>query len=110
MLNYKYLAGSLLLMLAAVLHLSYGECRFAIGDYRNCTCGVQYRTIEQRCCDSESCLPPVITTENLTCPFQCLNGGTFDVENNLCRCRFGYFGLCCQKGNKKFKCTMWTLM
>lgn len=79
------------------------ECRYAIGDYRNCTCGVQYRIVEKRCCSPEECLRPHLSTENLTCTFVCENGGTFDQANRMCLCRPGYYGLCCQRG-KKYNC------
>ena len=73
-------------------------CVFAVGDYRNCTCGVQYRIVEKRCCDDELCQQPLIRTENLTCPFHCMNGGTFDAARRQCLCTPGYYGLCCQIG------------
>ena len=76
-------------------------CVFAVGDYRNCTCGVQYRIVERRCCDDELCQQPLIRTENLTCPFHCMNGGTFDAARRQCLCTPGYYGLCCQIGKNR---------
>ena len=83
---------------AQLVHGAEQKCFYARGAYRDCTCGVQYRIIEKRCCSTELCLLPTFTTENLTCPFQCQNGGIFDDVNNLCRCTDGYYGLCCHKG------------
>ena len=102
--NFKVLTAVLMLLIvAASYQLVSGQqerCFYAIGDYRNCTCGVQYRIVEKRCCSPELCTKPVLTTENLKCPsgFECQNGGTFDDVNNRCRCKEGYYGLCCHKG------------
>lgn len=74
------------------------ECLYAVGRYRNCTCGVEHRIIEQRCCTSEICSRPVLTSENFTCPFECSNGGTFDPVNRQCLCATGFYGACCHKG------------
>ena len=97
----KLLTAILLLITATAIFLVSAQpdqqCLFAIGDYRNCTCGVEYRIVEQRCCSSESCLEPILTTENLTCPFVCENGGT-NVGNYLCSCRDGYYGVFCERG------------
>lgn len=76
------------------------SCGVAVGDYRNCTCGVQYRIVERRCCDDDECFLPEIITENLTCPFVCENGGTFDSAKNGCNCKDGYYGLCCEQGTR----------
>eukprot|EP00731_Ephydatia_muelleri_P034842 Em0081g7a len=72
-------------------------CQRAVGNYRDCTCGAQYRDVEQRCCNDQTCLQPTVFTENMTCPFQCLNNGTFDAENHLCQCSEGSYGICCEK-------------
>ena len=74
------------------------KCLYAVGSYRDCTCGVKYRIVEKRCCSSEECLTPVITTENFTCPFVCQNGGTYDPNKNGCLCPSGYYGICCEEG------------
>lgn len=74
------------------------KCLYAVGNYRNCTCGVKYRIVEKRCCSSEECLQPVLSTENLTCPFVCENGGTYDSNKKMCLCPPGHYGLCCEQG------------
>lgn len=74
-------------------------CQRAVGGYRDCTCGVQYRDVEERCCSSQTCLQPFVFTENMTCPFQCMNNGTYISDVNLCQCTEGGYGLCCEKGN-----------
>jgi hypothetical protein len=53
--------------------------------------------VEKRCCSSEQCLQPEITTENLTCPFVCQNGGIYDQQHRLCRCPKERYGLCCER-------------
>lgn len=95
----KFLTAILLLITATAIFLVSAQpdqqCLFAVGDYRNCTCGVEYRIVEQRCCSSESCLEPILTTENLTCPFVCENGGT--NVGCVCSCRDGYYGISCER-------------
>lgn len=75
------------------------QCGYAIGDYRDCTCGVQYRIVEQRCCTSETCTQPNVTSENITCPFMCQNGGNVVTQSRRCECTQGYYGLCCERGS-----------
>eukprot|EP00731_Ephydatia_muelleri_P027681 Em0019g554a len=72
-------------------------CQIAVGDFRDCTCGVQYRDMEKRCCSDLTCLKPVALSENFTCPFVCANGGSYSAETNQCLCAEGYGGLCCEK-------------
>ena len=74
-------------------------CQTAVGDFRDCTCGVRYRDLEQRCCSGSTCLKPVALSENFTCPFICENGGTYNAERSYCLCPEGYGGLCCEKGD-----------
>lgn len=73
-------------------------CQRLVGEYRDCTCGAQYRDIEQRCCSDQTCLQPVVLTENMTCPFQCLKNGTYYPKDHLCQCSEGNYGMCCERG------------
>lgn len=93
----KTIAVSLLLIMLATAALSQLKCYYGVGQYRNCTCGIQYRILEKRCCSSEECQQPVLTTENFTCPFVCQNGGTYDAERKLCHCPASHHGLCCEQ-------------
>ena len=86
-------------LLGWTLRTAQFTCQSAVGGYRDCTCGVQYRDVEERCCSVRTCLQPVVFTENMTCPFQCLNNGTYIAEDHLCQCTNGRYGLCCEKGN-----------
>eukprot|EP00731_Ephydatia_muelleri_P038366 Em0734g2a len=91
--------------IAAAVTLMFGVCYANgevmcynyVGGYRDCTCGVQYRDLETRCCSEMECEMPIVWTENLTCPFVCQNGGTFDFTYEHCSCPEGYSGLCCEK-------------
>lgn len=74
-------------------------CKKYVGEYRDCTCGVQYRDFEERCCSEMECKKPMVGTENLTCPFSCQNGGAYDSAYEYCSCPEGYSGLCCETGN-----------
>ena len=94
----KTIAVSLLLIMLATAAVSQFKCYYGVGQYRNCTCGIQYRILEKRCCSSEECQQPVLTTENFTCPFVCQNGGTYDAERKLCHCPESHHGLCCEQG------------
>ena len=88
------------LQVAIVMRTAAGQdeqCGYSIGDYRDCTCGVQYRIVEKRCCTSEMCTLPTITTENFTCPFMCQNGGNL-INQDRCECTQGYYGVCCERG------------
>ena len=86
-------------LLGWTLRTAQFTCQSAVGEYRDCTCGVQYRDVEERCCSVRTCLQPVVLTENMTCPFQCLNNGTYIAEDHRCQCTNGRYGLCCEKGN-----------
>lgn len=66
-----------------------------VGTYRDCLCGVMHRDVETRCHDEQTYYQPILTQENLTCPFQCLNGGVL-INNKLCSCGPSAHGLCCE--------------
>ena len=66
-----------------------------VGTYRDCMCGIMWRDVETHCHDDWTYYQPILTQENLTCPFQCLNGGVF-VNNKQCSCGQGAHGLCCE--------------
>ena len=87
-------------LLGWTLRTAQFTCQSAVGGYRDCTCGVQYRDVEKRCCSVRTCLQPVVFTENMTCPFQCLSNGTYIAEDHLCQCTEGRYGLCCEKGTR----------
>lgn len=95
----------LLALLIAVLssyrtdgrHIKCARWRGA--EYRDCTCGLQYKDVEERCCSATSCFNPTLRSENLTCPFQCMNGGVYHSRYNFCNCTgTGHYGLCCERG------------
>lgn len=100
----------LLIILLAVLQQVVGisgfgtSCPRFVGKYRDCTCGVEYRDIEERCCNSFTCYEPVLRSENFSCTFECQNGGTRNTRGGRpCFCQKGYHGICCQKGNVVFE-------
>ena len=100
----------LLIILLAVLQQVVGisgfgtSCPRFVGKYRDCTCGVEYRDIEERCCNSLTCYEPVLRSENFSCTFECQNGGTRNTRGGRpCFCQKGYHGICCQKGNVVFE-------
>ena len=66
-----------------------------VGTYRDCLCGLMWRDVETHCQDDFTYYQPILTQENLTCPFQCLNGGVF-VNNKRCSCGQKAHGLCCE--------------
>lgn len=81
--------------------LANSVCKTHYGKFRDCTCGVQYRDVETRCCSQTECSIPIVRTENLTCPLTCLNNGQklFDAGSKIgCRCKGNYEGACCEKG------------
>ena len=73
------------------------SCKGYTGQYRDCTCGLQFRDREERCCSELTCFQPRLRTENFTCPLVCQNGG---VGSRLpCNCAgTGRKGDCCEKG------------
>lgn len=79
-------------------------CKTHYGKFRDCTCGIQYRDVETRCCRGlAGCAIPLVRTENVTCPLTCLNGGLnlFDTSSKIgCRCSRNYGGACCEKGKE----------
>ena len=86
-------------LLIAVIFAS--DCKTYYGKFRDCTCGVQYRDVETRCCNVKQCSVPNVRTENLTCPLECLNNGQKLLDTNSiigCRCSSDYGGTCCEKG------------
>ena len=96
----------LLLMTATVLKkaaivdgaLQRTTCARFVGQYRDCTCSVMYRDVEERCCNRYTCFQPRMRSENFTCPMVCQNGGTRINGPRPCLCRSGYHGLCCERG------------
>ena len=79
------------------------NCKTHYGKFRDCTCGVQYRDVETRCCSVKQCSVPNVRTENLTCPLTCLNNGqkVIDTSSRIgCRCSSDYEGVCCEKGEE----------
>lgn len=98
-LNTRTIAVCLVLVMLATAAVSQFKCYYGIGKYRNCTCGVQYRIVEKRCCSPEECQQPVLTTENFTCPILCQNGGEYDAETKRCHCPENRYGPCCAQGN-----------
>lgn len=87
-------------LLIAVTFAS-NTCETYYGKLRDCTCGVQYRDVETRCCSVSGCSLPHVRTENLTCPLTCLNSGQklFDTNSRIgCKCNKNYDGVCCEKG------------
>lgn len=84
------------------LMIMYSEaaqmCTRTVGTYRDCLCGVMWRDVETQCEDELTYYQPTLTQENLTCPFQCLNGGTL-FNNKICICNRNdppSHGLCCE--------------
>ena len=43
-------------------------CARFVGQYRDCTCSVMYRDVEERCCNRYTCFQPRMRSENFTCP------------------------------------------
>lgn len=95
---------AILLNLALILSIADSDsdedlqCGTWRGSYRDCTCGVKYRDSEQRCCNEQTCFQPTFKFENLSCTFQCENGGKFDTRVRACDCPEGYYGRCCEQG------------
>ena len=86
-------------LLIAIIFAS--SCKTHYGKFRDCTCGVQYRDVETRCCSVKECSVPSVRTENLTCPLTCLNNGQklSDTSSKIsCKCSRDYGGACCEKG------------
>lgn len=89
-------------LLIAVI-LANSSCKTHYGKFRDCTCGVQYRDVETRCCSQTECSVSKVRTENLTCPLTCLNSGQklFETSSKIgCRCSGNYGGTCCEKGEE----------
>ena len=85
---YILLTLSLLMYAEAVQN-----CSVTVGTYRDCLCGLMWRDIETLCHDELTYLQPILTQENLTCPFECLNNG-IPFENG-CHCIKAH-GHCCE--------------
>lgn len=90
----------LVLLVARLCSVASAQCLRFRGQYRDCTCGVKYRDEEERCCNSHTCLEPELSSQNLSCPFVCQNGGVFDDQLRSCSCQPGFFGLCCELGER----------
>ena len=87
------LAAYLMMVLA-------GDCPQYIGEFRDCTCGLSYRDEEVRCCTADTCQAPLLSSTNLSCPFACQNGGTLKERERDCSCSPGFFGVCCERGER----------
>lgn len=73
------------------------QCSTVYGEFRDCTCGIQYRDEETRCCDEETCYSPVLRSFTRTCQQGCANGGTFIDSYSFCECPEGFGGTCCER-------------
>ena len=71
------------------------NCTQIVGSYRDCTCDVKYRDVERQCQDELTYYQPIVSQQNLSCQFQCINGGEL-FENKYCSCPPSAHGLCCE--------------
>lgn len=88
---YILLSSPLLIMRADA---TARTCTQVVGTYRDCLCGAMYRDVETHCQDNNTYYQPILTQQNLSCPFQCLNGG--ELYQNSCICPQQSHGLCCE--------------
>ena len=97
----------LVVLVGCLLVVILAQCPLWQGNFRDCTCGVSYRDQEVRCCTAATCSAPVLSSHNLSCPFECQNGG---ILKKNCTCQPGYFGLCCERGKQVMKVSLQSLI
>ena len=85
-------------MLSYVDSLHNRDCVRWTGQFRDCTCSVMRRDIEDNCRNEYTYFEPVVFQDKRACPFVCENGGTYDERAHFCHCKDGYRGLCCESG------------
>ncbi|XP_046562578.1 uncharacterized protein LOC124271467 [Haliotis rubra] len=97
---------------------------WSVGEWGECSrsCGGGYQTRNRtRCChdneSTETCLERCqsrsvgdVPETYRTCNKFCFNGGKFDENTGLCRCRQGWTSVCCQEVSTsyKFDCSITT--
>ncbi|XP_046559287.1 uncharacterized protein LOC124268356 [Haliotis rubra] len=96
------------------------DCDWSVGEWGGCSrsCGGGYQTRNRtRCChdneSTEACQERCqsksvgdVPDTNRSCNKFCFNGGTFDEDTSLCRCKQGWTSTCCQEAPDagRYKC------
>ena len=99
------MVSALVAIIYSCSHVSLAkQCeKWEAKDYRDCTCGIQYKDNETNCENSNTYLDPVLDQSDLICPFKCENDGDLYVlgENHYyCNCKPGFAGVCCEMGKE----------